>query len=411
MASKIKVIILLVVIGLISRQAMIRAQASLQGRATVTANVRIKPDRNATIVASITEGTVVTVEARNADSSWLVVRLQSQKRGWASARQIDVSGDIASLAVSSDVFSLTDQPAPVTNNSSNATANDQTPGGSTSISSNNSSNSNNPNIETPDPKFGYIGYAAKITPKIRSAMQAVYRRGLARGNNSRIFSRIGDCLVGHVWFLYQFGGGQFYDLGQYGYLQNVISNFMVSPRPGVANPFVTIGQAAHGAFTSAAVLDPVWADQSICKNDESPLKCEFRTSKPSVAFVMFGVVDVQAMSAGQFNTYLRQVIEQTLAQGVIPIMTTAPENPAFAVKAHQFNGIVISVASQYNVPLINLRDAIWHMPNHGLHADGIHLSPGEGFVHADLVSLPDGFSVWNLLALQSLDNVWKQIMQ
>jgi uncharacterized protein YraI len=369
---------------------IVAAQATLQAVASFNANLRCGPDSSYLIVGSAPTGTVATVEARSADSAWILVRLPSQVRGWAQTRQWALDGDLATLPVSSEIVaSAGSAPAPAAATQVGAPA--QPPAANTA---------------------GKLTFAAQITPAVRSTMRAVYLRGLARGNNPHVFSRIGDCLVGHVWFLFPFGTGQPYDLGDYGYLQAVINNFMASPRPGVANSFVTIGQAARSAFTSGSVLDPAWADPGLCQPGESPLLCEFRTAKPSVAFVMFGVVDVAAMSADDFGRILPQVIQQSLSNGVIPIMSTAPENPAFAAKAQRFNQIVISVAQRYRVPLINLRDALADLPNHGLDPDGIHLTPGASYVGGSFARqrLQEGFTLWNLLALQSLDTVWRQIM-
>ncbi len=389
MVSKIKFLMVLFVL-FTTLTGVAAAQATLRATASFNANLRSGPDSSYLIVGSAPTGTVATVEARSADSVWILVRLPSQVRGWAQTRQWILDGDLVTLPVSSEIIAGP-AGAPTSAAATQAGAPARPPAANTA---------------------GKLTFAAQISPAVRSAMRAVYQRGLARGNNPHVFSRIGDCLVGHVWFLFPFGTGQGYDLGDYGYLQAVINHFMASPRPGVANSFVSIGQASRSAFTSGSVLDPAWADPILCHPDESPLLCEFRTARPSVAFVMFGVVDVAAMSADDFRRILPKIIEQTLSNGVIPIMSTAPENPAFAAKARQFNQIVISVAQRYRVPLINLQDALVDLPNHGLDPDGIHLTPGAGYVGGSFArpKLQEGFTLWNLLALQSLDTVWRQIM-
>jgi hypothetical protein len=127
---------------------------------------------------------------------------------------------------------------------------------------------------------------------------------------------------------------------------------------------------------------------------------------------MFGVVDVASMSVGQFDGFLRTIVKQTLANGTIPILTIAPENLAYPAKAKQFNSVVISIAATYKLPLINLRGALASLGDKGLDPDGIHLTPNARFgrVAFEGSDLQYGLTRWNLLALESLDAVWRQIM-
>jgi len=64
----------------------------------------------------------------------------------------------------------------------------------------------------------------------------------------------------------------------------------------------------------------------------------------------------------------------------------------------------------YDVPLMNLFRALEPLPNHGLTSDGRHLTPP--ITHpADLsaANLSQGYPLRNLLTLQALDAVWREI--
>jgi hypothetical protein len=63
------------------------------------------------------------------------------------------------------------------------------------------------------------------------------------------------------------------------------------------------------------------------------------------------------------------------------------------------------------VPIMNFADAVKNLPNGGLEADGIHLSlpPGLATVFTP-ENLQYGMTVRNLLVLQSLDVIRREIL-
>jgi len=399
------ILILIALIGvlLVSVRPGLAQQNGAAATVAFNANLRTGPDASSSIVGSVSAGTIVTISARSGDSTWLLVTVPGGKRGWLMARQVDLASgvNLAALPVSAEIVSNSNTPS---QNTLQPTPPPQLPAAL-------------PATEGAIAPFAPISgdltaYAAQVTPAIRGAMRNVFALGQSLGNNPRVFAKVGDCLEGHVWFLYQYGDGKPYDLGPYTQLQATINYFMTAPRQGVPNPFIAESQAAHSAFTSASVQDAEWADPKLCHAGETPLQCEYRLDKPSVAIIMFGVVDVESLTASQFDSSLRSVIQQTLALGIIPIMSTAPENQAYGDKAAQFNRIVTEIAVENNVPLIHLRDALAPLPAHGLDRDGLHLTPGAGWVRVAFTpqQLQLGLSVWNLLALQSLENVWQGIL-
>ncbi len=90
--------------------------------------------------------------------------------------------------------------------------------------------------------------ALPITPTVSPAMREVYQAGLKRGNNPRVFAKLGDCMTENPWFLGPFSQGK-YDLGEYANLKTVIDQFIgTSTRGGdwKQDSFATIGVASAG---------------------------------------------------------------------------------------------------------------------------------------------------------------------
>jgi len=52
---------------------------------------------------------------------------------------------------------------------------------------------------------------------------------------------------------------------------------------------------------------------------------------------MFGTNDTTFFEAESFNTYLRQIIDQTIAADIVPVLYTFPERPEFPEKSLLFN--------------------------------------------------------------------------
>lgn len=254
----------------------------------------------------------------------------------------------------------------------------------------------------------------EITPRMREHLRQIHRLGQARGLNPRVLTKLGDCMTDSDHFLVPFSAGR-YELGEHAALRPVIERFRGVPaRPNgwTKDSLATHGLAAAGGFNVAGPLDPTWSNPEWCNTDESPLACEFRVARPSIAIIMFGTNDVTTTDPAGYDFYLRTIISQTLDAGVIPILNTFPTRPENPDKTRQLNQIVVKVAQDYAVPLINLNRALAELPNQGVDPhDSTRLSlPPDG--RADVFT-PDhlryGFPVRNLVTLQALDAVLKVV--
>jgi hypothetical protein len=256
-----------------------------------------------------------------------------------------------------------------------------------------------------------------ITPAIKDNLRATFEMGKTKGNNPRVFAKLGDCMTENEFFLGPISNNQ-YDLGEFTSLKPTIDNFLGVPMRSASgkawdkDSFATVGLASAGGFNVAGPLDPTWTNPEWCNPNESPMGCEYRVSKPSIAIIMFGTNDVNATDLPTYDYYLRSIISQTLDAGVIPILNTFPTRPENVKKSMQLNQIVVKVAQDYTIPLVNLNRALDALPNDGVDPnDTTHLSaPADKAV--DVFSkdnLQYGFTVRNLVTLQALDEVLKAI--
>lgn len=239
-----------------------------------------------------------------------------------------------------------------------------------------------------------------IVPAISENARLIYQSALKAGSNPKAFSKLGDCMTENPYFLGPFGAGQF-DLGAHASLKIVLDQFD-------ADSFSRKGYAAAGGFNVAGPLDSTWSDPQICKGGESPLACEYRAHKPSIALIMFGTNDVSYTEPDAYNFYLRTLVSQTLDANVLPVLSTFPTRPENAEKSLLLNQIAIKVAQDYDLPLMNLNRALEPLPNHGVDpADTTHLSvpPDKRVDVLTPENLQFGFTLRNLVTLQALEAV------
>ena len=246
--------------------------------------------------------------------------------------------------------------------------------------------------------------AYSLVPEIGAYAQAVYQAGLEQGNSPNTFIKVGDCMTDNPYFLLPIGAGE-YDLGEYADLQTTIDHFIADD----LDSFSRISQAAAGGFNSASILDSLWANPTFCEAGESPLECEFRHMTPSIALIMFGTNDVFYLPENQFDYFMRSIVIETLRNGTLPVMSTFPHRPEFPEKAILFNQIVATIATEYELPLINLWLALETLPNQGVNpVETTHLTtPADSAAVCYFIedNLEAGFTVRNLLTLQTLEAV------
>ncbi len=150
-----------------------------------------------------------------------------------------------------------------------------------------------------------------------------------------------------------------------------------------------------GGYTAATVLSPFRANPDFCLAGENPLECEFRITKPIIAFVSFEYW-WEGRTAENYENYMRQIIELTMAHGVVPILSTKADN---IEGDHSINLTNARLAHEYDLPLWNFWRSVQNLPLYGLDPirdDGFHLSD-------------EGWNYRSFTGLQALDSIWRGV--
>jgi hypothetical protein len=173
--------------------------------------------------------------------------------------------------------------------------------------------------------------------------------------------------------------------------------------------------AAHNGWSTDSVLNPAQADHNLCRSGETPLECEYRVVKPSVALVMLGTNDSGGLPTSQYTANLHRIVEISINMGVIPVLSTIPPkhyDPNTDGRVAEFNQIIVATARAYDIPLWDYFSVMFPLPAEGLSSDGVHPSipPSGTSVVFDAVNLNYGYAMRNLTALQVLYALWQYVL-
>ena len=247
-------------------------------------------------------------------------------------------------------------------------------------------------------------YAVPMISEVSRAMQGVYRYGQALGNQSGVVTKVGDSVSTNPLYLNPMSQDD-YDLGPYDFLEDTVKYF----GPSLASGSV----ASRIGMTTYVVFDPLWADKEFCQPAETPLTCEYRIKRPSIAMILFGPNDVRHMTDAEFAVQIQQIVEQSLDQGIVPVLSTFSVHPDDTLwwQAINFNLRLTEIANEHEVPLINFWAAARILPEYGLDEDGIHIA-NSGFPN---IKFSTGHEAWygtslqNLLAIRMLDEIRRTV--
>lgn len=234
-----------------------------------------------------------------------------------------------------------------------------------------------------------------VVPEVTDTAREIYARGLELGRDPTHFSKVGDCQTNTGFYLVDFDNEGAYSLGEYAYLQDTIDYYEGS--------FSRTSLAMRDGYNVAAILTPLRADPKQCEKNENPIACEFRLHNPSIAIISLET-NFSDRPADDYGKYMRQIIEYSIEQGVVPILATKGDN---LEGDHSINAEIAEIAVEYDIPLWNLWAALQPLPNQGHSTelnDGFHLSFSRNFFDKPKNML-SGWPWRNLTALQALDAV------
>lgn len=383
-----RLILPLVLIALmLSIGAPLRAQGLVNAWTTVGLNLRTGPGEDYAVVVSLPAQTGLVVEARGELAEWVLGHTVSgQWRGWVMASLLffDLGVDVDALPVSDEIPAAPGVPGTIAGQQPIYEVVDLA-GGADFVQA---------RAETVDLM------QVPVVPEWTGGAAAIYARGQTLDRDPRVVSKVGDCNSVGGFFLRPFGQVE-YDLGPYTALQPVIDQFAAS--------MDTQSYAAYTGLNAGAVLDSTWANPNVCEPGESALACEYRVHNPAFAVIMFGTNDMISLTPPQFDHALRRVVLETSDAGIVPVLSTFPTHLAIPEQSVLYNQIVVLVARDLNVPLINLWRALEPLDQRGIGGDGYHLDgplTGAGdFSSAE--NLGRGQPLRNLITLQALDVVWR----
>jgi hypothetical protein len=209
---------------------------------------------------------------------------------------------------------------------------------------------------TPDTRPDPNNWTAwPVIPTVSARARAIYSAGLAKGNDPRSFSTIGDCQSEPNVFL------GIYDTNRYilgkddGYLQATVDFYQ-----GV---FGRQSLSVRDGLSAPSALSATWAYAGKCEVNESPVACELRVHKPAVMFINLGTNWRADASTEAYEKYLRQIVDLVIANGTVPILATKADN---VEGGNRINLATARVAHDYDVPLWNFWVTAQYLPNHGL---------------------------------------------
>jgi LysM repeat protein len=317
--------------------------------------LRKAPSTSAAVIVKLAEFTPLTILSKSEDGVWYEVKLADGTRGWVMVRYVDTGSAGAAPAVAR----VAQAPAPISNQT----------------------------LPRDEP------YLSGFTTRAKE----IFQSGQALGNHADVFAVVGDSNSASPLFLEPFDTGD-YRLGDYGYLEDTVRYFKGSFR------FTTV--AAVVGFDTRKLMDPARADQARCGPNESPLACEYRLKKPSVALILIGTNDAPSWQG--FEARYRPIVEYTLAQGIVPILMTKGDDleaQKYGAPPDYINNIIVKLSREYGVPLVDLYQVAARLPANGFVSDGFHYNvpPDAKTAYFTGEHMNYGYTVRNLTALQALD--------
>jgi uncharacterized protein YraI len=338
--------------------------------------LRELPLLNSRVFFNLEEFTTVTVNGRTADNTWVLIDTPSQGEGWVATQYLDLFFDLSAISV-------VDNPSPTNNPFAPVAVAEEPATG---------------NADNQVPVTISSGPGSYVFQSGIRGTGSIYGHGQSLGNNPHLFTKVGDSLTATAGFLYQIGWGN-YNLGDNGHLQPVIDHF--------GSSYGHTAKSMYPGWKSYSVLTPNLAGD--CLSGEIPLQCEYRLTRPAFALILLGTNDVHETNVAVYEANMRDVIEISIDNGVVPIVSTVPLRLDSPAQVDSYNGVLRRLAGEYSIPLWDLYNETINLPSSGISSDTVHLSvPGDDLGNSANLSggnLQYGMNVRNLGALRMLESM------
>lgn len=258
--------------------------------------------------------------------------------------------------------------------------------------------------------------AYPLVRNVSANARAIVQYGQTQGLRLNIFSKMGDSITAAPQNLAPIGNGQ-YTLGDYAYLQEVIDVFSAS-FAREHNAFANPSLAAGVGWTSLDALNPAKADPTLCQANESPVACELRLVRPSLALILFGTNDVALLPQEVYIANLRQIAELCIQSGTLPVLSTLPPRDDYdgvLARVAEFNDAIRQLALSLDIPYMDSYSALMSLPDYGLDLDRVHPNSAtlgvRGAADFRAPNLRWGYVMRNLLQVHLLDVLWREVLR
>jgi hypothetical protein len=228
-----------------------------------------------------------------------------------------------------------------------------------------------------------------VLPIVPERARQIYQIGQIAGNDPHAFSVFGDCQSEPNVFM--------------GYFDTdpvLVSHLPVELQETVlwfGGSFNRQSPTAQSGTTAGSLMWAAWhQNKYTCTSYETPLQCELRIHKP--AFVL---IHVGTHYESRNQDYMRKVLDQLIAAGVVPILATKADNDEVN---HHVNAEYASLAVEYGLPFWNFWAAVRNLPNGGLYTRADR--PNQG----DIYLTGDAAAIQRMSALMALDRVRRAVM-
>lgn len=231
-----------------------------------------------------------------------------------------------------------------------------------------------------------------ITDDMAAALRV---RAAATPRQDRVFAKVGDSITAAADFLNCFDGSV--DLGNNAGLSTTLNHYR-GGNAGGSSPFSRFSDSARSG----------WATSDELMGAPTPLEREVAATSPRYAIVMLGTNDLRfGRTYDAANGDLWTIVDNLLAAGLIPILSTIPANfddASANARVALYNRFVRAIAQGRGIPLVDYRRAMASLPREGISNDGIHptVSPSGACALTD-AGLTYGYNLRNLLSLAALD--------
>lgn len=219
------------------------------------------------------------------------------------------------------------------------------------------------------------------------------------------FSKVGDSITVSTLFMHCFDGGK------------VVWDSHSALEP-TRDHFLTRTFGGDSSFTRTSKSATVgWSTASVLNAPDAHL-AELDATQAAFAVVMLGTNETYASGIAGFAVRLGTIVDDLIARGVVPLLSTIPPRGDDAAADHlvvEMNATITALAQSRQMPLMDYWQTLIDLPGYGLASDGLHPTT----VKVDGASRPCDFTAAalkgganqrNLLTLEALDRAKRFVL-